>query len=105
MIAETTISDVTLIIGAVVTGIVTIIGAIVTGVLAIRNSQKAADKKLDVIHDLTNNNLTEIKGNLKAAAQEILGLKEALKVQKERSVEQQAELAKAPPPAPPIPKL
>lgn len=77
MIAEITISDVTTIITAIVGGIVAIIGALVAAFVAIRSSQREAekdrkkdqesnDKKLDVIHELTNSNLKKVTEDLAA---------------------------------------
>jgi hypothetical protein len=68
MIAEITISDVTVIIGAIVGGVVTVIGGLIAGFKIIRDSQKASDlsnnKKLDEIHVLTNSNLTKVTKEL-----------------------------------------
>lgn len=77
MIAEITISEVTTIIGVIVGGIVSIIGALVAAFVAIRNNQLEAEKerkkdqeingkKLDVIHELTNSNLTKVTEDLAA---------------------------------------
>lgn len=77
MIAEITISEVTTIIGVIVGGIVSIIGALVAAFVAIRSSQREAEKerkkdqeingkKLDVIHELTNSNLTKVTEDLAA---------------------------------------
>lgn len=105
MIADLTISDMTGLITAIVTGLLGVIGAIVTGVVTIRNGQKAADKqreynqtsndkKLGEIHELTNSNLSKINAALTTAMEKISGLERRLEDRDTKINEQNVELAK-----------
>jgi len=75
MIAEINISDVQAIISSIVAGTIAIIGAIVGAVVTIRSAQRTAakerqksqdatNKKLDVIHQDTNGNLSKVTKEL-----------------------------------------
>lgn len=111
MIADVTVSDVSVIIGTIVTGVIGIITAVVGGVVKIRNGQRDADKerganqasnnkKLEVIHELTNSNLSKINAALNTATEKIAGLERRLEERDVKITEQKVELAKIHPPAP-----
>lgn len=113
IIADVTVSDVSVIIGTIVTGVIGIITAVVGGVVKIRNGQRDADKergvnqasnnkKLEVIHELTNSNLSKINAALNTATEKIAGLERRLEERDVKITEQKVELAKIHPPSTPL---